>query len=149
MKLDRKEVANVVFKLYLYSDVCKMIHYSTKKIHEHKQADEIRDTIMDFADKLAEQSFGFTGLPNFNDFSLKLSVKKTKDLSQLCQNVFSLISNFEEKIKNNKYSGIISLIDDFKGKLSNLVYLNMFDKVSDKILNETINNSIKKILNEK
>lgn len=131
-------------KLYLYADVCKMIHYSTKKWHGHKQADEIRECIMKFADSLAEQAFGFTGLPNFNDFSLRVGVKKTNDLTKLCQYVFDLVDSLRtEANKHGKYSGIVSLIDDFKGELANCSYLNMFDGVSQNRLNETVNNVIK------
>lgn len=144
----KKEITSIIMKLYLYADMCKMIHYSTKKYHAHKQADDIRDCILDFVDKLAEQSFGFLGLPNFNDFSLRVPIKKTNDLSELCKNVFKLVSTLQDNLNNKKYSGIISLIDDFKGELSNLVYLNMFDKVSDKKINETINKVLKEFIHE-
>lgn len=145
--MNKKNIALIVMKLYLYSDICKMIHYSTKKWHGHKQADDVRDCIMKFADSLAEQAFGFTGLPNFSDFSLHVSVKKTNDLSQLCQNVFDLIEPVRKAAnQNGKYSGIVSLIDDFKGELSNCVYLNMFDGVSQKHLNEAVTKSIKNYL---
>lgn len=144
--MNKKNIAIIVMKLYLYADMCKMIHYSTKKWHGHKQADDVRECIIKFADSLAEQAFGFTGLPNFSDFSLRVPVKKTNDLNQLCQNVFELISTLQNSLKNDKYSGIVSLIDDFKGELSNCVYLNFFDNVSQKRLNETVNKVIKEYI---
>lgn len=145
--MNRKNIALIVMKLYLYADMCKMIHYSTKKMHAHKQADAIRDIIMEFADSLAEQSFGFTGRPNFNDFSLRVSIKKTNDLSQLCQNVFDLVDSLRaEAEKNGRYSSIVSLIDDFKGDLANNTYLNFFDGVSQKSLHEAVNKTIKEYI---
>lgn len=142
--MNKKSIASIVMKLYLYADICKMIHYSTRRHHGHVQADEVRECIMSFADSLAEQAFGFTGLPNFSDFSLRVPVRKTNDLSGICANVFSLVDEFRKSVeKNTKYSGIVSLIDDFKGKLSNCVYLNMFDNVSSKKLNESVTKAIR------
>lgn len=145
-KMNIKNVAELVMKLYLYSDMCKMIHYSAKKMHEHTQSDDVLNIIRDYADRIAENCFGFIGKPTFNDFSLEQPIKKANDLTQICQNVFDLLNNFEKKLKNPKYSGIQSIIDEFKSSLSSIVYLNMFDKVSDKKLNECINKVLKKYI---
>lgn len=145
--MNKKLISIAVMKLYLYADICKMIHYSAKKWHEHEQADNIRDCIIKFADSLAEQSYGFLGRPNYSDFSLRVSVKKSNDLTTLCNNVMSVVEPIRiEANKNSKYSGIVSMIDDFKGELSNHSYLNMFDGVSNERLHEAVDKVVKRLI---
>ena len=141
--MNKKDIANVVMRLFLYADMCKMIHYTTRKMHCHKLCDEVRDCIMEFADDLAEKGFGHTGKPNFNDFSLRLSVKKSSDIAAVCKNVVSLVEGLRKDIENNsKYSGIVSIIDDFKSDMAQKIYLANFDNVSDARLNESVNKAI-------
>ena len=64
----QQEVCDIIMKLYMYADVTKMVHYSTDKNHAHELCDIIRDNILDFADELAEQFFGYSGKPSFSDF---------------------------------------------------------------------------------
>lgn len=147
-KMNIKNVAELVMKLYLYSDMCKMIHYSAKKMHEHTLCDEVRDTIMEFADDLAEKAFGIIGKPNFNDFSLKLSVKKSSDIAEICKNVVKLVEELRQDIDGSDVyagSGIVSIIDDFKSDMAQKVYLANFDNVSDARLNEAVAKAINKI----
>jgi hypothetical protein len=146
--MDKKDISDVVMKLFLYGDVCKMIHYSTEKMHNHKLCDEVRDMINDFADNLAESSFGHTGKPSFGDFSLKLSISSSDNIAVVCKNVLHLVDDFRNKIKDDdKYSGIVSIIDDFKSDLSQKVYLSNFDNVSNEILNESITKAIENFKN--
>ena len=147
--MNRKDIANIVMRLFLYADMCKMIHYTTRKMHCHKLCDEVRDTIMEFADDLAEKAFGHTGKPNFNDFSLRLSVKKSSDIAAVCKNVVDLVEGLRKEIENNdKYSGIVSIIDDFKSDMAQKVYLANFDNVSDARLNEAVTKAIQKAIKE-
>ena len=144
--MNKKEIADIVMRLFLYADMCKMIHYTTSKMHCHKLCDEVRDTIMEFADDLAEKAFGITGKPNFNDFSLRLSVKKSSDIAAVCKNAVDLVEGLRKEIENNdKYTGIVSIIDDFKSDMAQKVYLANFDNVSDARLNEAVAKAIKKI----
>ena len=141
--MNKKDIANVVMRLFLYADMCKMIHYTTRKMHCHKLCDEVRDCIMEFADDLAEKGFGHTGKPNFNDFSLRLSVKKSSDIAAVCKNVVSLVEGLRKDIENNsKYSGIVSIIDDFKSDMAQKIYLANFDNVWDARLIESVNKAI-------
>lgn len=138
---------DTIFKLYLYGDMCKMIHYTTKSHHIHKLCDETREDIQDFADSLAEQSFGYLGKPKFNDLSLKHSIKETNDLSQLCKYVIKLVLIIRKRCKNNKnMQNILSTIDDFTGKMYNNIYLCSFDK--NKQMNESIDKIIDKTINK-
>jgi DNA-binding ferritin-like protein len=101
-------------------------------MHGHELADEVRDTIIDFADELAEQFFGYYGRPNFNQLSIKHDIKVDDDLNKLCQNCINEVEVlYSEAEKNTKLSGITSLIDGFKEKVSKLAFLGTFDKVSN------------------
>ena len=147
--MNRKEIANTVMRLFLYADMCKMVHYTTKKMHCHTLCDDVRDTITEFADELAEKGFGITGKPNFNDFSLKMSVKKSNDIAKICKNVTELVETLRKSIESNaKYSGIVSIIDDFKADMAQKVYLATFDGVSDEKLNETVERVVNQIISK-
>lgn len=135
--MNYQEICNIIFKLYLYSDTAKMIHYSIESMHGHELADEVRDTIIDFADELAEQYFGYYGRPNFNQLSIKHDIKIDNDINKLCQNCIDTVEIVRSEFnKNDKLSGIVSLIDDFKSKLSKIAFLGTFDKVSNVKLNK-------------
>lgn len=130
--MDFKTICDSIFRLYLYADNCKMIHYSTESNHEHELADKVRSCIEDFADSLAESTFGYYGKPKYNDLSIEQSVPTTNDLGKLCQNVVDIADAIRSDfIKNDKLSGIVSLIDDFKKEMSKNVFLATFDKVSN------------------
>ncbi len=127
-----KDICDVIFKLYLYADNTKMIHYSTDINHEHELADDLRDTILTFVDNLAEGTFGYYGRPSFNDMSLKQSISVERDLNKICQQCINIITPLRTDFsKNDKLSGIISLIDDFTGKLGKIAFRGTFNKVSN------------------
>ena len=127
-----KTVCDTIFKLYLYSDTAKMIHYSIDSMHGHELADDVRDTIIEFADELAEQFFGYYGRPSFNQLSIKHEIKVDDDLNKLCQNAIDTVEFLREEFnKKSKLSGLVSLIDGFKEKMSKNVFLGTFDKVSN------------------
>lgn len=145
--MDKKNIAEIVMKLFLYADMCKMVHYSAEKMHCHLLSDEVRDTITSFADDLAEKAFGITGKPTFTDFSLKLAVKQSKDISEICQNASDLAEGLRKSIEgNDRYSGIVSIIDDFKSDMAQKVYLATFDDVSDRKLEEAVSRSLRRML---
>lgn len=147
--MEKNEICDIVMKLYLYGDMCKMVHYSTEKMHCHTLCDDVRDVITSFADELAEKAFGYTGKPSFDDFSLKMSINKSNDISAICQNASDLAEGLRKKISDDdKYSGIVSIIDDFKSDMAQKVYLATFDNVSDKRLNEAVNHVVDKLLNK-
>ena len=126
------EICDIIFKLYLYADNTKMIHYYTDSNHEHELADKVRDTILTFVDDLAEQTFGYFGKPSFNDMSLKQDISIEKDLNKICQKCIDTVTPIRSSfMKNDKLSGIVSLIDDFKGELGQMAFLGTFDKVSN------------------
>lgn len=125
-------ICDLVFRLYLYADMTKMIHYSTNSNHCHELCDQVRDEIVEFADNLAEQYFGYQGKPSFTDMSLKHDVQMTEDIGELCKTVSNMLSDLRTTCdKNPKLSNIVSLIDDFKGELNKYAFLATFDKVSN------------------
>jgi len=129
--MNYNETCDIIFKMYLYADTAKMIHYSIDSMHGHELADEVRDCILDFADELAEQFFGYYGRPSFNQLSIKHDIKIDNDLNKLCQNCIDEVEVIYSAVESNKkLSGLISLIDGFKEKLSKLAFLGTFDKVS-------------------
>ena len=127
-----QEMCDIIFKLYLYADTAKMIHYTINSMHGHELADDVRDTIIEFADDLAEQYFGYYGKPRFGQLSIKHDIKIEEDINKLCQNCIDTVEIVRSECeKNTKLSGIVSLIDSFKEKMSKLVFLGTFDKVSN------------------
>lgn len=128
------EISDIVFKLYLYADATKKIHYTTEKNHCHQLCDDVRDTILDFVDELAEQSFGYYGKPSYSDLSNinDLEINETEDLGELCDRASEMVDLMRTEFnKNEKLSGIVSLIDDYKGKMQKNKFLCTFDKVSN------------------
>ena len=147
--MTRKDISNTVMKLFLYGDLCKMIHYSTKKHHCHVLCDSVRDDITEFADELAEQAYGILGKPSYSDFSLRNSIKKTNDIAQLCKNVVGVVEPLRKSIEGNaKFSGLVSLIDDFKSKMAKNAYLASFDGVSSTLINECVDRVVNQYLHK-
>ena len=127
-----QETCDIIFKMYLYADTAKMIHYTIESMHGHELADEVRDTIIEFADELAEQYFGYYGKPRFGQLSIKHDIKVDEDINKLCQNGLDTVEVVRTECeKNPKLSGIVSLVDGFKEKMSKLVFLGTFDKISN------------------
>ena len=132
-----QETCDFIFKLYLYADNAKMIHYTIDSMHGHELADDVRDTIIEFADDLAEQYFGYYGKPRFGQLSVKQEIKTTEDINKLCQQCIDIAEVIRSECDNNtKLSGIVSLVDSFKENMSKLVFLGTFDKVSSTKLNK-------------
>ena len=77
-----QETCDIIFKLYLYADTAKMIHYTIDSMHGHELADDVRDTIIDFADDLAEQYFGYYGKPRFSQLSINQEIKIDEDINK-------------------------------------------------------------------
>lgn len=132
-----KEICDVIFKLYLYADNTKLIHYSTDSNHCHEMADKVRDTILEFVDDLAEQTFGYFGKPSFGDMTLKQDISVEKDINKICQRCIDTLSLiYIEFKKDERLSGIVSLMDDFKGEMGKMAFLGTFDKVSTYTINK-------------
>ena len=143
--MTKNDICDVVMKLFLYADMCKMIHYTTDKNHCHTLSDDTRDDIMKFADDLAEQAFGETGKPDFSDFTLKHDITVTNDISEVCIKCVELVNGLRAKDTSDS---IKSLIDDFVGKMKQRTYLATFDGVSGKTLNEAVGRTLRQVLSE-
>lgn len=127
-----EDICDLIFRLYLYADMTKMIHYSTESNHCHELCDDVRDDIIEFADSLAEQYFGYHGKPSFNDFTLEHNIKSTDDIGELCKTVADMTDDLRKRLDNEpKLQNLVSLIDDFKGKMEQRMFLATFDKVSN------------------
>lgn len=127
-----QEICDIIFKLFLYADSTKLLHYSTDSNHEHELCDTVRNTILDFVDSLAEQTFGYYGKPSFNDMSLNQDIFIEKDLNKICQRCVDTVAPLRTFFnKNEKLAGIVSLIDDFNGSMGQMAFLGTFDKVSN------------------
>lgn len=127
-----REICDIIFRLFLYADNTKMIHYSTDSNHGHELADEIRDNIYDFVDSLAEQTFGYYGKPSFRDMTLAHDITVEDDLARLCQHCIDVVTPMRTAfVKNDKLAGIVSLIDDFTGLMGQMAFKSTFDKVSN------------------
>ena len=126
-----KNIYDAIFRLYLYADTCKIIHYTTDKNHGHELADEIRNNILEFVDELAEQFFGYNGKPSKSELTIKLDVKEEDRLDAICQDVLNVVEPLRNEFnKNDKLSNLVSLIDDFKGSMNKCKFLATFDHLS-------------------
>lgn len=126
-----KNIYDAIFRLYLYADTCKIIHYTCDKNHTHELADKIRNSIIEFVDELAEQFFGYNGKPNKSELTVKLDVKEEDSLDALCQDVIDIVESLRTEFdKNQKLSNLVSLIDDFKGSMNKCKFLSTFDRLS-------------------
>lgn len=136
--MDITQISDIIFKLYLYADATKMIHYSTESNHAHEMCDKIRNTIVDFADDLAEQTFGYYGKPSYSQMTKlnKLEINETDDLGELCARASEMVDILRTEFdKIDKLSGVVSAIDDYKGKMLKNQFLCKFDKVSEYKIN--------------
>ena len=132
--MEISQISDIIFKLYLYADATKMIHYTTDGNHAHKMCDKIRNTIVDFADELAEQTFGYYGKPSYTQLTKlnKLEINETDDLGELCARASEIVDILRTEFnKIDKLSGVVSLIDDYKGAMQKNMFLCSFDKVSN------------------
>ena len=132
--MDITQISDIIFKLYLYADATKMIHYTTDGNHAHEMCDKIRNTIVDFADELAEQSFGYYGKPSYTQLTKlnSLEINETDDLGELCARAMEIVDILRTEFnKIDKLSGVVSLIDDYKGEMQKNIFLCSFDKVSN------------------
>lgn len=126
-----KSIYDAIFRLYLYADTCKIIHYTCEKNHFHELADQIRSLIIAFVDELAEQYFDYNGKPKKSELTIKLDVKEEDELSDICQDVMDIVEPLRTEFnKNPKLSGLVSLIDDFKGSMNKCKFLATFDRLS-------------------
>lgn len=126
-----KEIADAVTRLYLYGVSTKFIHYSNKGSHTHEQCDELKEHIDDFADELAESTFGYIGKPTFSNFSIDQEISSCKDIRDICDRCEGVVAPIRTECdKDDKMSGIVSLIDDFLAYLGKAKFLATFDKFS-------------------
>ena len=132
--MEISQISDIIFKLYLYADATKMIHYSTDSNHAHELCDKIRNTIVDFADELAEQSFGYYGKPSYSQLTKlnELDINETDDLGELCERATEIVDILKTEFsKIDKLSGLVSTIDDYKVAMQKNIFLCSFDKVSN------------------
>ncbi len=127
-----EQVCRLIFRMYAYDDLTKMIHYSTSCNHIHELCDVVRDDIVGFADDLAEQFFGTDGKPSLEKFKLETDLTPTEDIRDICDGAIKSVEWVRKECeKDEKYSGLVSLIDDFKGKMNKNIFLSTFDKLSN------------------
>lgn len=131
--MNYQTICDIIFKLYLYGDAFKMIHYC-KELDSgfaHRKCDEIRDAINYYADTLAETYFGYAGRPNFSQLSIKQDINTTDDPGKLCGNVINLAESIRDYAnKEKQLSSIVSDTDTFLSSLQKYTFLFTFDKVS-------------------
>lgn len=132
--MELTQISDIIFKLYLYADATKLIHYTTDSNHAHEMCDKIRNTIVDFADDLAEETFGYYGKPTYSQLTKlnNLEINETDDLGELCERASEIVDILRTEFnKIDKLSGVVSKIDDYKGAMQKNIFLCSFDKVSN------------------
>lgn len=133
------DLCGCIVRFQLYADSCKMIHYTCQESHIHELSDKLRDTILEFSDSFAEQSFGLFGKPEMNDFNCvnSLKIETINTLSGICKKCTDLAEGIRDTMSSSKKANsILSLIDDFCGDLAQINFLATFDTHTNSKLTE-------------
>lgn len=136
----KKNILNYVNKLQAYKTAIKNLHWSSKKMSEHKLLDDIADSLAENQDEIAEIAQGIFGKIKKNELkprrynitnSLKMLRDLTKDTKDFC-----------EELKGKELTGLRSVVESFIGEL------NKFDYLMDMCIKEDIKRNLKNKLNE-
>ena len=137
----RKNILNYVNKLQAYKTAIKNLHWSSKKMSEHKLLDEIADSLADNQDEIAEIAQGIFGKIKKNElkprrYQITNSLKMLKDLTKDTK-------DFCEELKGKELTGLRSVVESFIGEL------NKFDYLMDMCIKEDIKRNLKNIIENK
>lgn len=127
MEMNTKKLCKAVFMLYKYAIMTKRVHYSTDSNHEHELADSIMDSIIDFADEIAESGFGHYGKPSIGDMSVKIKVDERDSLEDICKDVTDIATQLRDAFEDDNdvsVQSLVSIVDDFLGDIKKDMFLN-------------------------
>lgn len=120
----KEDTKNFLSMLEGYHQQCKMLHWSSSKMSQHKLIDDIDGSILGYEDSLAEQVMGIVG-QKFGIGDLKTLLPNSKELGSMLNELIGDIKEYKGKCKSN--DGIVNILDDFTTDVNKWKYLMTFD----------------------
>ena len=122
-----------IFQMFFYSDMMKMIHYSTDGETEHLICDEMMYSVIERTDKIAEVYYGIVGKPKHSDFKFNLDgVEMLSDLGKIAGKIHDILVTMFGMVdkEGDEYEGFKSALADYMATMSQFIYKCTFDKIS-------------------
>jgi hypothetical protein len=123
---------------------------------EHKLFDDIDESVSNIQDEIAEMAQGIYGKLKFNDLTPKKY--KITTSKKMLQDMLNDTKLFLSTLRSKELVGIKSEVESFVGEINQYMYLLDFclkedlkrrisNKLNENFIRKTVNESIKKILN--
>lgn len=117
----RSNILNYINKLQSYKTAIKNLHWSSKRMSEHKLLDEIADSVADNQDEIAEIAQGIYGKIKNNE--LKPRRYKITDSRKMLNDLIKDTKDFHSTINGKELIGLRSVVESFIGELNKFSYL--------------------------
>ena len=117
----RSNILNYINKLQSYKTAIKNLHWSSKKMSEHKLLDDIADSVADNQDEIAEIAQGIFGKIKNNE--LKPKRYKIVDSKKMLDDILKDTQSFYATINGKNLIGLRSVVENFIGELNKFKYL--------------------------
>ena len=107
----------------LYGSYMKIqeIHWNTYKKGVHTTQDEIKDALIDYADKLGEVTIGIDSRPGFD--VLHPIIPMSTSSEEICTVLTRKAERLKESSIGPGYSGLVNVLDDFCADFNKYTYL--------------------------
>ena len=117
----RSNILNYINKLQSYKTAIKNLHWSAKKMSEHKLLDDIADSVAENQDEIAEIAQGIFGKIKVNE--LKPRRYKITDSRKMIEDLTKDTKEFHSTINSKELIGLRSVVESFIGELNKFKYL--------------------------
>ena len=117
----RSNILNYINKLQSYKTAIKNLHWSSKRMSEHKLLDEIADSVGEIQDEIAEIAQGIYGKIKNNE--LKPRRYKITDSRKMLNDLIKDTKDFHSTINGKELIGLRSVVESFIGELNKFSYL--------------------------
>lgn len=117
----RSNILNYINKLQSYKTAIKNLHWSSKRMSEHKLLDDIADSVAENQDEIAEIAQGIYGKIKNNE--LKPRRYKIIDSRKMIDDLTKDTKEFHSTINGKELIGLRSVVESFIGELNKFKYL--------------------------
>lgn len=117
----RSNILNYINKLQSYKTAIKNLHWSSKRMSEHKLLDDIADSVAENQDEIAEIAQGIYGKIKNNE--LKPRRYKIIDSRKMIEDLTKDTKEFHSTINGKELIGLRSVVESFIGELNKFKYL--------------------------
>lgn len=117
----KSNILNYINKLQSYKTAIKNLHWSSKKMSEHKLLDEIADSVANNQDEIAEIAQGIFGKIKNNE--LKPKRYKITNSKKMINDLLRDTKEFHSTINGKELIGLRSVVESFIGELNKFNYL--------------------------